>query len=188
MVDEKKGPRGYEDEMTDKYTALQEGLQDAEETVESGEAGDDVAGLKAQVEEFKDRCLRAYAEMDNMRKRLARERQEIVKFGTEKLLRDFLLVYDAIHKSIATATELRPEDEQFIEGLRMTEKLFLETLKKYQVEPIQAQNVPFDPNYHEAFMQVTKEGVEKGMVVDEIEKGFMIHDRVLRPAKVTVSG
>lgn len=188
MVDEKKEPQEHEEVTTEQETTSQEDRQEAEETVEAGKTGDEVAELKAQVEEFKDRCLRAYAEMDNMRKRLARERQEIVKFGTEKLLRDFLLVYDAIHKSIATATELRPEDEQFIEGLRMTEKLFLETLKKYQVEPIQAQNVPFDPNYHEAFMQVTKEGVEKGMVVDEIEKGFMIHDRVLRPAKVTVSG
>ncbi len=188
MVDEKKDPQVHEDEMTKKDRPSQEGRQEAEEAVEAGETGDDVAELKAQVEEFKDRCLRAYAEMDNMRKRLARERQEIVKFGTEKLLSDFLLVYDAIHKSIATATELHPEDEQFIEGLRMTEKLFLETLKKYQVEPIQAQNVPFDPNYHEALMQVPKEGVDKGMVVDEIEKGFMVHDRVLRPAKVTVSG
>lgn len=188
MVDEKKDRQEHEDEMTEKGRASQEGRQEAGEAVGAGETGDEVAELRAQVEESKDKCLRAYAEMDNMRKRLARERQEIVKFGTEKLLKDFLLVYDAIHKSITAATELRPEDEQFIEGLRMTEKLFLETLKKYQVEPIQAQNVPFDPNYHEALMQVPKEGVDKGMVVDEIEKGFMVHDRVLRPAKVTVSG
>lgn len=183
MDDERKNSQESGEEMTDQYPVSQEGAGE-----EAGETGDEVAELRAQVEEFRDRHLRALAEMDNMRKRLARDRQEIVKFGTEKLLKDFLLAYDAIHKSISTAMELHPEDEQFIEGLRMTEKLFLETLKKYQVEPIQAQNMPFDPNYHEALMQVHKEGVEKGMVVDEIEKGFMIHDRVLRPAKVTVSG
>ena len=183
MDDERKNSQESGSEMTDQYPASQEGPQE-----ESREAADDLAELKAQVEEYRDKHLRALAEMDNMRKRLARERQEIVKFGTEKLLKDFLLVYDAIHKSIDTASELHPEDEQFIEGLRMTEKLFLETLKKYQVEPIQAQNMPFDPNYHDALMQLNKEGVEKGMIVDEVERGFMIHDRVLRPAKVTVSG
>ncbi|HPV30009.1 MAG: nucleotide exchange factor GrpE [Bacteriovoracaceae bacterium] len=183
MDDERKNSQENGNEMTDQYPASQESPQE-----ESRETVDDLAELKAQVEEYRDKHLRALAEMDNMRKRLARERQEIVKFGTEKLLKDFLLVYDAIHKSIDTASELHPEDEQFIEGLRMTEKLFLETLKKYQVEPIQAQNMPFDPNYHDALMQVNKEGVEKGMIVDEVERGFMIHDRVLRPAKVTVSG
>ena len=183
MDDERKNSQENGNEMTDQYPASQESPQE-----ESRETVDDLAELKAQVEEYRDKHLRALAEMDNMRKRLARERQEIVKFGTEKLLKDFLLVYDAIHKSIDTASELHPEDEQFIEGLRMTEKLFLETLKKYQVEPIQAQNMPLDPNYHDALMQVNQEGVVKGMIVDEVERGFMIHDRVLRPAKVTVSG
>lgn len=185
MDEEKKKAHERNEEMTDQYAASQEGGQ---EEGEPREAGDELVELKSQVEEYKDRYLRAHAEMENMRKRLARERQEIVKFGTEKLLKDFLLVYDAIHKAISTASELHPEDEQFIEGLQMTEKLFLETLKKHQVEPIQAKNVPFDPNYHEALMQVNKEGVEKGTVIEEIEKGFLVHDRVLRPAKVTVSG
>ena len=99
MVDEKKEPQEHEEVTTEQETTSQEDRQEAEETVEAGKTGDEVAELKAQVEEFKDRCLRAYAEMDNMRKRLARERQEIIKFGTEKMLRDFLLVYDAIHKS-----------------------------------------------------------------------------------------
>lgn len=148
---------------------------------------DEVAELKVQVEEYKDRYLRSCAEMDNMRKRLARDRQDIVKYGAEKLLKDFLLVYDAIEKSLHTAIERHPEDEQFIQGLKMTEKMFLETLKKNQVEPIETHDVPFDPRYHEALMQEQKEDLPKGMVVRELERGFMIHDRVLRPAKVTVS-
>jgi molecular chaperone GrpE len=154
----------------------------------AGVTADETAALKAQVEEYKDKYLRLAAEMDNMRKRLARERQEIVKYGTEKLLRDFLLVYDAIEKAIAAALEHHPGDEPLIQGLRMTEKLFLETLKKNQVEPIETKNVPFDPRYHEALMQVNRTDMQKGMVLDELEKGFMLYDRVLRPAKVTVSG
>jgi molecular chaperone GrpE len=158
------------------------------ERAEAGGGPGDETALKAQVDEYKDRYLRSCAEMDNMRKRLARERQDIVKYGTEKLLRDFLLVYDAIEKSIDAAIQRYSDDDPLIQGLRMTEKLFLETLKKNQVEPIETKNVPFDPRYHEALMQVNRSDVQKGMVLDELEKGFMVHDRVLRPAKVTVSG
>ncbi len=188
MDDEIKTTQEIGKETTDQYGDSDQGPQTEAEATPVEGAGGEVTELKAQVEEFKDRYLRAYAEMDNMRKRLERDRQEFVKYSTERLLRDILLVYDAVHKSIATAEKLHPEDEPFIEGLRMIEKLFFETLKKYRVEPIQAQNVPFDPNYHEALMQVNTQGVEPGIVVEEIEKGFMIHDRVLRPAKVTVSG
>ncbi len=154
-------------------------LQDPEE---------EMARLKAQVEEFKDKYIRAYAEIDNMKKRAARDKQEIIKYGSEKLLREFLFVYDAIEKSLHTALEKDTEDDPLVQGLRMTEKLFLETLKKHQVEPIEAKNTAFDPNYHEALMQVQDTELQKGMVVHELEKGFMLHDRVLRPAKVTVSG
>jgi molecular chaperone GrpE len=149
---------------------------------------DNVNALRAEVDKYKDQYLRSCAEMDNMRKRLARERQDIVKYGTEKLLKEFLLVYDAIEKSIQVAQESHPDDNPLLQGLKMTEKLFLETLKKNGVEPIETKNVPFDPRYHEALMQVNRPDMQKGMVLDELEKGFMVHDRVLRPAKVTVSG
>lgn len=188
MNDEVKTTQEIGEETPDQHEVSDQRPQEGMEAAPAEGVKDEVTELKAQVEEYKDKYLRAYAEMDNMRKRLERDRQEFIKFGNERLLRDILLVYDAIHKSIATAEKLHPEDEPFIEGLRMIEKLFFETLKKYRVEPIQAQNMPFDPNYHDAFMQMNVEGVEPGMVVEEIEKGFMIHDRVLRPAKVTVSG
>lgn len=185
-MDEEKRDTMHTDEEMQEQGAVP--LTESPEEQEEKEPCEDAAELKAQLEEYKDRCLRAYAEMDNMRKRLARERQDIVKYGTERLLKDFLLIYDAIEKSLHTAIERHPEDEQFIQGLRMTEKLFLETLKKHQVEPIEAQNIPFDPKYHEAMMQVSEGNMPKGMVVKELEKGFTVHDRVLRPAKVAVSG
>jgi molecular chaperone GrpE len=180
MDEEKKDFTGRLGEMTEECSAVEE--------TQPGSTGDEVTALKAQADEYKDKYLRTCADMDNMRKRLARDRQEIVKYGTEKLLKEFLLVYDAIEKSISAAIERHPDDEPLIQGLRMTEKLFLETLKKNQVEPIETKNVPFDPRYHEALMQVNRSDMQKGMVLDELEKGFMVHDRVLRPAKVTVSG
>jgi molecular chaperone GrpE len=124
--------------------------------------------------------------MENMKKRQQRQYADVLKYGKESVLKDFLLVYDAIEKSIASALGLFPDDDNFIKGLRMTEKLMLETLKKHGAEPIQTTNVVFDPNYHEAMMQVVRDDLDHGMVADEIEKGFLLNDRVLRPAKVTV--
>ena len=177
-------PQG--DEMIDEQTVDNETVQTAVDEEKGPE--EEIQELNTQLAEFKDKYLRAHAEMDNMKKRMQRDKQDIIKFGSERLLRDFLLVYDAVEKSISIALELHPDDENFIQGLRMTEKLMLETLKKNHVEPIETVNMPFDPNYHEAMMQVQRDDVVQGMVVDEIEKGFMVHDRVLRPAKVTVSG
>jgi molecular chaperone GrpE len=185
MEEDRRNDIPRENEMPDEKALDEEAEGESESETEPE---DNMQALKTQLEEFKDKYLRAYAEMDNMKKRLQREKQEIVKYGTERLLRDFLLVYDAVEKSITMALDLHPDDEDFIQGLRMTEKLLLETLKKNNVEPIETQNMPFDPNYHEAMMQVAKDDVAQGMVVDEIEKGFLVHDRVLRPAKVTVSG
>ena len=142
--------------------------------------------LRAQVIEYKDKYMRAWAEMENLKKRQQKQYADVLKYGKENVLRDFLLVYDAIEKAISHAQETLPGDEHFIMGLRMTEKLMLETLKKHGVEPIQTANTVFDPNYHEALMQVMRDDLATGMVADEIEKGFLLNDRVLRPAKVTV--
>ena len=160
--------------------ALKEASQEKEEP--------GVDALKASVEEFRDKYLRVLAEMENMKKRQQRQYSDVLKYGKEAVLKDFLLVYDAIEKSIQSAAGLYPDDDHFISGLRMTEKLLLETLKKHGVEPIQTAHKAFDPNYHDALMQVKRDDIEPGMVVEEIEKGFLLNDRVLRPAKVTVAG
>jgi molecular chaperone GrpE len=131
MDEETRDATQNSEETQAQYDAPQEGdvytLQDPEE---------EIARLKAQVEEFKDKYVRAYAEIENIKKRAARDKQEIIKYGAEKLLREFLFVYDAIEKSLHTAMGQGPEDAPLVQGLRMTEKLFLETLKKHLVEPI----------------------------------------------------
>jgi len=186
MEEKERNEVSLDDEVTDGTTTQMDVGADSEEGEKKPE--DMIQELTTQLNEFKDKYLRAHAEMENMKKRMQREKQEIIKFGIERILREFLLVYDAIEKSISMALELHPDDENFIQGLRMTEKLMLETLKKNHVEPIETENMPFDPNYHEAMMQATCPDVVQGMVIDEIEKGFMLHERVLRPAKVSVSG
>ncbi|MEN6472658.1 MAG: nucleotide exchange factor GrpE [Syntrophaceae bacterium] len=158
------------------------------ETETPCDLGQEIQSLEAQLDEMKDKYLRSLAEMENMKKRLHRERDNIVKYSTESLIKDFLRIYDAIEKSIQMALELHPEDSKFIDGNRMVEKLFLETLKRHNVEPIEAKGMPFDPQYHEAMLHVDRDDILiPGLVVDELEKGFMLHDRVLRPSRVTVS-
>lgn len=158
------------------------------ETDAQCDLGQEIQTLEAQLDEMKDKYLRSLAEMENMKKRLQRERDNIVKYSTESLIKDFLRIYDAIEKSIQIAMELHPEDSKFIDGNRMVEKLFLETLKRHNVEPVEAKGMPFDPQYHEAMLHVDRDDVLiPGLVVDELEKGFMLHDRVLRPSRVTVS-
>jgi molecular chaperone GrpE len=175
--------RNTMDELNSVNTSEDRG--EAVETEAAEEPG--MNELKAQVEELKDRYLRALAEMENMKKRQQRQHADVVKYGKEAVLRDFLLVYDSIEKSIMSAQELYPDDEHFITGLQMIERLLLETLKKHGVEPIQTRDIAFDPNIHDAMMQVTRPELKPGMVADEIEKGFLLNDRVLRPAKVTVA-
>ena len=167
---------------------MNEALPENAETTAQCDLGQEIQSLEAQLDEMKDKYLRSLAEMDNMKKRLHRERDNIIKYGNESMIKDFLRIYDAIEKSIQMALELHPEDSKFIDGNRMVEKLFLETLKRYNVEPIEAKGMPFDPQYHEAMLHVDREDILiPGLVVDELEKGFMLHDRVLRPSRVTVS-
>lgn len=172
--------------MSDENTIME--AQDNTESAQAqSETGPRVEDLMAQIEEYKDKYLRALAEMDNMRKRQQRQHEEVIKFGKEAVLKDFLLVFDALEKSIASAQQLYPDDEPFITGLQMIERLLLDTLKRHGVEPIQTRDAAFDPNVHEAMMQVARPDLAPGTVVDEVEKGFLLNGRVLRPAKVTVA-
>lgn len=181
MPDEKDNVREMNNNTLEEIQFVQEEATELTQAIEP--SADE---LKAQVVELKDKYLRALAEMENMKKRQQRQYADVLKYGKEAVLKDFLLVYDAIEKSIASALGLFPDDDNFIKGLRMTEKLMLETLKKHGMEPIQTMNVAFDPHYHEALMQVMRDDLASGMVADEIEKGFLLNERVIRPAKVTV--
>lgn len=142
---------------------------------------------KAQAEDYKDRYLRTMAEMENLRKRFDRERREVAKYSVEGLLKDVLRVYDVIEKSIQMARQHHPDDASFVEGLEMTERMLLDILKQNHVVPIETQDASFDPNFHEALMQREQAGATSGQVLEVLERGFMLHERVLRPAKVTVA-
>lgn len=167
-----------------------EAQQNAGGDPRSGEDASDDLTLKLQEAEKKaaehyDKYLRSVAEFDNYRKRSVREKADAINYGNEKLLRDFLPLLDGIDRAIEQSDKVG-DIESFKTGLRMIRDQFLVLLKKNGVESIEALQKDFDPNLHEAMLQIDSPDHEHNKVVNEFEKGFLLNGRLLRPAKVSV--
>ena len=141
------------------------------------------------ADEEHDRCLRLSAEFDNYKKRMNRQMDEFRKYANESLLKDLLSVMDNLERALNLAEEKAGEKmpETFIEGVEMTLKEILKVLARYHVTPIEAMGKPFDPVFHEAVMQEATDKHPENMVINEFQKGYLIHDRLLRPSMVVVS-
>jgi molecular chaperone GrpE len=150
-----------------------------------------IAALRAETADLKDKLLRAHAEVENIRKRAEREREDTAKYGIARLARDILGVGDNFQRAIdavpAGAAEQDPALKSFIDGVTMIERELLNTLERYGIKRMQAINEPFNPHLHQAVMEVPKEDVPAGTIVQVFQPGFTIEDRVLRPAMVAVS-
>jgi len=132
-----------------------------------------------------DKYLRAVAELDNYRKRAAKEKADAIKYGNESLIRELLPLADSLERALQHADKSN-DFESFKKGLGMLKDQLLCCLGKHGVEPIDCADKRFDPNYHEALMQVTSREHDNNQIVDELEKGYLLNGRLLRPAKVTV--
>jgi molecular chaperone GrpE len=146
--------------------------------------------LKLQEAEKKaaenyDKYLRSVAEFDNYRKRSIREKADAINYGNEKLLQDFLPLLDGIDRALEQSDKVG-DIESFKKGLRMIRDQFLGLLEKNGVESIEALQKDFDPNLHEAMLQIDSPDHEHNKVVNEFEKGFLLKGRLLRPARVSV--
>jgi len=128
--------------------------------------------------------LRTAAEFDNFKKRSQKEKEDATKFGTEKLLKDFLPVMDNLERALDHAEQ--HDLQQVIEGVKLVQKLFESTLAKHGVTGFSAVGKPFDPSVHEALMQQESDQ-PPGTVVSEMARGYKLHDRLVRPAAVVVS-
>jgi len=145
-----------------------------------------VSQLEEEVEQLRDKWMRAVADLDNFKKRSTREREEYFKYGNEELLRGMLPVVDNLQRALNHA-ENHDNREALMEGVQMTLRQFLSVMERFGVAQIDALHQPFDPSRHEALMQVESPDHEPNTVVQELEKGYLLHDRLLRPAKVAVS-
>lgn len=133
--------------------------------------------------------MRSAADLENYRKRAAKEREEAKKFGIEKLLRDFLPVLDDLDRTVNVVRDANLEGPaaQLLSGVELVQKKFLATLEKNGVVSFSSEGQAFDPERHEAVQQSPSPDVPTGSVMSELQRGFLIHDRLLRPAMVVVS-
>jgi molecular chaperone GrpE len=139
-----------------------------------------------QLAELNNRYLRSHAEFDNYKKRIARDQMEQMRFALEPLLREVLPVLDNLERALAHAAGM-PNSEKWIEGVNLTHKQFLDVLGKFGVTRIAALGKPFDPSVHQAVAQRPVADAEPDTVVEELQPGYMLHERVLRPAMVVVA-
>ena len=176
----------HEDEfLQDVSLAEEEEYGDEEYTEEELE----LDALRAERDELKDRWMRALADAENARKRGDRDRREAENYGGSKLARDLLPVYDNLKRGLEAATDDQREvSAALIEGVELTMREVVNVFKKHGIEAISPEiGERFDPQNHEAMFEAPVPGAKAGDIIQVMTEGFMLHDRLLRPAQVGVS-
>ncbi|MDC6447490.1 nucleotide exchange factor GrpE [Alphaproteobacteria bacterium] len=146
--------------------------------------------LKEEISSLKDEKIRVLAEMENLRKRFDREKIDFIKYGSVNFARDILSPGDNLERALSAVNsdeDYSDSIKNLIEGLLMVKKEFATALEKNNVTKIDTINKKFDPNLHQAMMEVENDDLDEGIVVQEIQSGYIMHDRLLRPAMVGVS-
>lgn len=142
---------------------------------------------KQEAKESYDRFLRVSAEFENYKKRSAREMNEFKKYANESFIKAMLPVVDNLERAINSSSNNESANSSVVDGVNLTLKEILKVFETFGAKPIESLKKPFDPNFHEAVMQEEAEGIEENTVLRELQKGYIIHDRLLRPAMVVVS-
>lgn len=134
-----------------------------------------------------DRFIRAQAEFENARKRLERQNQDFVKFANEDIIKELLNILDDLERAIEVAQAKHQDLPVFLKGVEMILAHLYDMLKEHGVKPIEAEGKIFDPHYHEALVQAEDANLPEHTVVEELQKGYLLNDRIIRTAKVKVS-
>lgn len=161
-----------------------ENAEECQECEQEAEATEN--GLEKEVAELKDRYMRLQAEFMNYKKRTEREKQSIYKYANQPLMGDLLESLDNMERAIKSVDE-DSKDNALYEGVEMVYNQVLEIFKKHNLEEIEAIDCKFDPNNHHAVMQDTVDEDGEDIVTDVFQKGYKLHDRVIRPSVVKVS-
>ena len=162
----------------------------SEETAPAAETGaaeitieEQLAAKEKECRENWDRFLRERADLENYRKRVNREKEELLNYGNKSLIEEILPVVDNMERALAHAAS----DDPLAEGVRMTHGMLLTALRKFGVTPIESVGAPFNPDMHQAMAQVPTDQHPANTVVEEYQKGYLLKERLLRPAMVTVA-
>jgi molecular chaperone GrpE len=161
-------------------------------TADEDEIRREINALRAEADAQKDRALRALAEVENVRKRLERERDEARLYSVTRFARDLLTVADNLSRALAAIpaeARVRADDsiKAVLDGVEATERELKAVLARHGVKPIEAEGQRFDPHLHQAIAEVPGNGAEPGTVMHVVQPGYTISDRLLRPAMVTVA-
>ncbi len=182
-----------EEELNEAAEAAAEAdAADAEQN--EGDSGNELEALEAKVQEYKDQVLRTQAEMQNVRRRAEIDVEKAHKFALEKFVKELLPVADSLEKGVESAQSTAEQQGEssdvvssILEGMEMTMNLFLNNLKKFNVEQLNPVGEPFDPQKHEAMSMVPAPDAEPNSVVAVVQKGYTLNDRLVRPAMVVVA-
>lgn len=140
-----------------------------------------------KAKEYWDKVLRLQADFENTRKRIEREKQDFLKFANEGIIVELLNVLDDLERTVELAQFQHQDLSSFLKGVEMILAHLYDMLKEYGVKPIEAEGKIFDPHYHEALMQQENKDLPEHTIVEELQKGYMLNDKVIRTAKVKVS-
>ena len=185
---------------TDDESSIEETVEETTEEAPAAIAnGDEGADLEPEVEvdpltaaqqeaaDYKDRWIRAAAEFDNYRKRTQREMEALIQRSTEGVVKELLPILDGVDRALVHGGESDSNSEGYRAGVQMLMEQLSRVLAARGLKEVESRGVPFDPNHHEALMQMPSDEFDAGVVSEVVEKGYRMGDRVVRPAKVVVS-
>jgi molecular chaperone GrpE len=158
--------------------------------VDGGSADERVAKAEAEAAEYKDRALRALAEVENIRRRAEREREDTAKYAVSNFAKDLLSAVDNLGRALASVPEDQIKDDvirNLLAGVAATERELLGALEKHGIRRVDPRGERFDHNLHQAIFEAENTGQPAGTVVQVLQPGYVIHDRLLRPAMVGVA-
>lgn len=150
---------------------------------------DEIEALRTERDDFRDKFMRALADAENTRKRAERDRREAENYGGSKLARDMLPVYDNLRRALQSAEDSeKAVNAALLEGVELTMRELISVFKKHGIDPITPEvGDKFDPQLHQAMFEAPVPGTKAGEIIQVAAEGFMLHDRLLRPAQVGVS-
>ena len=179
-----------EEALEDNNSTKTVGSQNETGSTEEDTIVDEEEKLQEEIRSLKEDKIRVLAEMENLRKRFDREKIDSIKYGSVNFARDILSPGDNLERALSAINQEEDHPQSIrnlIEGLKMVQKELSSALEKNGISKINSINEKFDPNLHQAMMEIERDDIEEGIVVQEIQTGYMMHDRLLRPAMVGVS-
>ncbi|MED5330302.1 MAG: nucleotide exchange factor GrpE [Planctomycetota bacterium] len=183
QVEPQEAPVEREEEKANDETSPEE---DAPVTVDSPESEHDGEVEEDDAGDLHDKWMRAKAEVENIRRRSRLDVEEVRRYGSAPLLHSLLSILDGLQRALASPPE--DSDESYIEGLRLLEQQWVDVLASYGVKPVTVKKgSPLDPSVHRALREEAAEDVEPGQIVEELLPGYLLHDRLLREAQVSVA-